>query len=148
MPWLFVIIPEVWSILVLFAYLVTKSCPVLCDPMDCSMQGFSVHGVFQVRTLKWVVISSWGLPNPVIEQVSSAVASRFISTEPHGNPWFCLAAIIYWYWGFRILTVFLWSDSCRVWESWFVGLSKSRVDIVSHSILTFFARMERSRFNP
>ena len=28
----------------------------LCDPMDCSLQGSSVHGIFQARILEWVVI--------------------------------------------------------------------------------------------
>ena len=36
---------------------VTQSCPTLCDPMDCSLPGFSVHGILQVRTLEWVNIS-------------------------------------------------------------------------------------------
>ena len=34
-----------------------QSCPTLCDPMDCSLPGFSVHGILQVRTLEWVNIS-------------------------------------------------------------------------------------------
>ena len=34
----------------------TQSCPILCDPMDFSLPGSSVHGIFQVRTLEWVVI--------------------------------------------------------------------------------------------
>ena len=29
----------------------------LCDPMDCSPPGFSVHGIFQARILEWVTIS-------------------------------------------------------------------------------------------
>ena len=29
----------------------------LCDPMDCSLLGFSVHGILQARTLEWVAIS-------------------------------------------------------------------------------------------
>ena len=36
---------------------VTQSCLTLSNPMDCSPQGSSVHGVFQARTLKWVAIS-------------------------------------------------------------------------------------------
>ena len=36
---------------------VAESCPTLCDPMDCSLPGFSVHGIFQARVLKWVAIS-------------------------------------------------------------------------------------------
>ena len=30
----------------------------LCDPVDCSLPGFSVHGIFQARILEWVAISS------------------------------------------------------------------------------------------
>ena len=36
---------------------VAQSCPTLCDPMDSSLPGFSVHGIFQARVLEWVVIS-------------------------------------------------------------------------------------------
>ena len=37
--------------------LVAKSCPTLCDPMDCSQSGSSVHGILQARTLERVAIS-------------------------------------------------------------------------------------------
>ena len=37
--------------------LVTQSCPILCDPVDCSPPGSSVHGIFQARILEWVTIS-------------------------------------------------------------------------------------------
>ena len=36
---------------------VTQSCPTLRDPMDCSLPGFSVHGIFQARVLKWGAIA-------------------------------------------------------------------------------------------
>ena len=39
---------------------VTQSCPTLCDPMDCSPPGSSVHEIFQARILEWVAISSSG----------------------------------------------------------------------------------------
>ena len=32
---------------------VTQSCPTLHDPMDCSLPGSSVHGIFQARVLEW-----------------------------------------------------------------------------------------------
>ena len=35
-----------------------QSCLILCDPMDCSPPGSSVHGVLQVRILEWFAISS------------------------------------------------------------------------------------------
>ena len=34
-----------------------QSCLTLCDPMDCSLPGFSVHGIFQARVLEWVSIA-------------------------------------------------------------------------------------------
>ena len=37
---------------------VTQPCLTLCDPMDCSPPGSSVHGVFQARILEWVAIPS------------------------------------------------------------------------------------------
>ena len=36
---------------------VTQSCPTLSDPMDCSLPGSSVHGIFQARVLEWVAIA-------------------------------------------------------------------------------------------
>ena len=36
---------------------VAQSCPTLCNPMDCSLPGSSVHGIFQARVLEWVAIS-------------------------------------------------------------------------------------------
>ena len=53
--------------------LVNQSCPTLCDPMDCSPPGSSVHEIFQARILEWVDISfsrrssqprdrTWGSP--------------------------------------------------------------------------------------
>ena len=36
---------------------VAQSCPTLCDPIDCSLPGSSIHGIFQARILEWVAIS-------------------------------------------------------------------------------------------
>ena len=36
---------------------VAQSCPTLRDPMDCSLLGSSVHGIFQARVLKWGAIA-------------------------------------------------------------------------------------------
>ena len=33
------------------------SCPTLCDPMDYSLRGSSIHGIFQARVLEWIAIS-------------------------------------------------------------------------------------------
>ena len=36
---------------------VAQSCPTLNDPMDCSLPGSSVHGIFQARVLEWGAIA-------------------------------------------------------------------------------------------
>ena len=36
---------------------VAQSCPTLGDPMDCSLPGSSVHGIFQARVLEWGAIA-------------------------------------------------------------------------------------------
>ena len=48
-----------------------QSCPALCNPMDYSPLGSSVHGILQARMLERVAMSSSrGLPDPGIESVS------------------------------------------------------------------------------
>ena len=36
---------------------VAQSCPTLCNPIDCSLSGSSIHGIFQARVLEWVAIA-------------------------------------------------------------------------------------------
>ena len=36
---------------------VAQLCPTLRDPMDCSLPGSSIHGIFQARVLEWVAIA-------------------------------------------------------------------------------------------
>ena len=43
--------------LLLLASKSLQLCPTLCDPMDCSLSGSSVHGIFQARVLEWIAIS-------------------------------------------------------------------------------------------
>ena len=54
-----------------------QSCPTLCDPMDCSIPGSSVHGIFQARVLEWVAISfSRGSSRPRDRTRVSCIAGR------------------------------------------------------------------------
>ena len=58
--------------------LVTQSC--LCDPMDCSPPGSSVHGIYQAGILEWVIISfSRGSSWPRDRTQVSHIADRFVS---------------------------------------------------------------------
>ena len=56
---------------------VAQSCPIVCDPMDCSLPGSSVHEILQARLLEWVAISfSRGSSQPRDWIQVSHIASR------------------------------------------------------------------------
>ena len=56
---------------------VAQSCPTLCDPMDRSPSGSSVHGILQARILEWVAISfSRGSSQPRDRAWVSCIAGR------------------------------------------------------------------------
>ena len=64
--------------------LVSQSCPTLCDPMDYSPSGSSIHGILQARILEWVAIffPRGGLPNSGIEPRSPALQADSLPSEP------------------------------------------------------------------
>ena len=67
-----------------------QSCPILCDPMDCSLTGSSVHGILQVRILEWVSTpSSRGFSWPrdwACVLCGSCIVGIFFTAEPPGKP--------------------------------------------------------------
>jgi len=64
-----------------------QSCPVLSDPMDCSLPSSSVHGILQERILEWVAMpSSRGSSQPRNQTRISCIAGRFFTSEPPGKP--------------------------------------------------------------
>ena len=66
--------------------LVTQSSLTLFDPMDCSLPGSSVDGIFQARMLEWAAFPSPGdLPNPGIEPRSPALEADSLPSEPPGK---------------------------------------------------------------
>ena len=67
-----------------------KSCLTICDPMDCSPPGSSVHGIFQARLLEWVAISSSRRSSQPREWTCiswvSCITGKFFSTESPRKP--------------------------------------------------------------
>ena len=66
----------------------TQSCPTLCNPMDYSPPGSSVHGIFQTGKLEWVAIfysraSSWPRNRTRVSRVF--IAGGFFTTVPPGK---------------------------------------------------------------
>ena len=67
--------------------LVIQSCPTLCDPMDCSPPGSSVHGVPQPRILEWVaMLSSRGSSQSRVRTQVSHIAGIFRRLSHQGSP--------------------------------------------------------------
>ena len=57
-------------------------CLTLCNPINYSLPGSSVHGIIQARILEWVAIYPLGdLPDPGIETPFPALAGGFFTTD-------------------------------------------------------------------
>ena len=77
-----------------------KSCLTLCDPVDCSLPGSSVHEIFQTRVLEWVAIFfSRGSSKPRDRTRISCTAGRcftiWATREP--NIYVCVCVCVYIY---------------------------------------------------
>ena len=67
----------------------------LCDPMDCSPPGYSVHGTLQARTLEWVSLpSSRRSPDPGMELVSPALVGRLFTSNTTWEVLSCLISTV------------------------------------------------------
>ena len=65
---------------------VARLCPTLCDPMDCSPPGSSVHRILQARILEWVAMPSpRGSSQPRDEPRSPELQADSLLSEP-GKP--------------------------------------------------------------
>ena len=70
-----------------------QSCLTLCDPMNCSLPGFSGHGILQARILEWVAISyskrsSWPRDQTCVSCVSCIAGTFFTHWATWGGPFF------------------------------------------------------------
>ena len=65
---------------------VIQSCLTLCDPVNCSLPGFSVQGILQARLLEWVAISfSRGSSPPRDQPRYPALQADALPSEPPGK---------------------------------------------------------------
>ena len=63
---------------------VAQLCSTLSDPMDCSLQGSSVHGIFQARVLEWGAIAFSKMKN-TLEEISSKLNDTKKQTSELGE---------------------------------------------------------------
>ena len=72
--------------------LVAQPCPALCNLMDCSLSGYSVHGALQARILEWIALpSSRGSSQPRDRTCVPCVSLFFTTSaawEAPFNPYF------------------------------------------------------------
>ena len=78
---------------------VSQSCPTLCNPVDCSPPGSSIHGIPQAKILELPFPSPGDLPNPGIEPGSPALQADALTSKPPGKPLQCYSYVQYYYWG-------------------------------------------------
>ena len=77
---------------------VAQSCQTLCNPMDCSLSGSSVYGIFQARVLEWIAISfSRGSSQPRNRIWFPAFQADALASEPPGNASFILRTLLMHY---------------------------------------------------
>ena len=65
-----------WSYCSCCCCLLVKS--YLCNPVDCSQPGFSIHGIFQARILEWAAVSFSREPSPPRDQTCVSCIDRWI----------------------------------------------------------------------
>ena len=55
--WVYISLTSLWRKVKESGNKIAQLCPTLCDPMDCSLLGSPIHGIFWARVLEWVAIS-------------------------------------------------------------------------------------------
>ena len=60
---------------------VTQSCPTLSDPMDCSLPGSSIHGIFQARVLEWGTIAFSEYNTTICKKVSTTGHPAYLTGQ-------------------------------------------------------------------
>ena len=76
---------------------VIQSCLTLCNPIDCSSPGSSVHRILQQEYCTgFPFLSPGDLPNPGSELGAPALQADSLPFEPSGKPWVSWAACIFW----------------------------------------------------
>ena len=93
---------------------VTQSYLTLCDPMDCSPPGSSIHGILQARILEWVAISFSKSVSPINslnfpENISFLYSQSHRLIQAFDNPW-DVEILIQW----RDMAIFLSSFFLRI----------------------------------
>ena len=123
----------------------------LCDPMDCSLPGSSVHGILQARVLEWVAISfSRGSSQPGDQTRVSHIAGRrftlWATREAHcmDMPHFIYLCISWWTFGSspyldcyrQFHTIFLWIHIYSIYI-WLTPKNKDNLPLYFKNVIMY-----------
>ena len=109
---------------------VAQSCPTLSDPMDCSLPGSSIHGIFQARVLEWgaIAFSVYCLYYRIFffhkrnfQNYKSICMYQSSLTPKASEKWYSVCSFHY----FWFLMMETYNEMCREWFlcwSWLVSL--------------------------
>ena len=114
---------------------IAQLCPTLCDPVDCSLPGSSVNGIFQARVLEWVAIAFPRGSSPPRDrtQVSRIVGRRFTVWATREAPCYGKVALyleLTCVWNLVILLMGRWYTFLNI------NLPLCRMESSSHWIIT------------
>ena len=94
---------------------VAQLCPTFCDPVDCSLSGSSVHGIFQARVLEWIAISfSRGSARPRNRTRVSWIAGRRFTVLATREALKLYTYIIYMY-NIHTICIYVWASPVAQW---------------------------------
>ena len=102
---------------------VAQSCPTLSDPMDCSLPGSSIHGIFQARVLEWGATA-----------FSDAYTTTCLFMYPSVNPWVAFSNWLLW---IRLLWTWTHKYLTRPCFSYFECILE--VKFLEHRVIVFLS---------
>ena len=110
--------------------LIAQLCLTLCDPMDCRLPGYSVHGILRARILEWVATSfSRGSSKPRDWTQVACIAGGCFNICATREAWYLN---MYWYFRFRFhiservfSELLFYCDKIYIWLCWILQHSES-----------------------
>ena len=137
-----------WFIRVLYIFrvftltvLVTQSCLSLCDPVECSPPGSSVHGILQARILEWVAIPfSRGSAQPRDQIWVSCTAVRFFTVELPVSSHLVVALLFCWWFPLLHESFSVWYSPICLFLLWFPSPEETdlKKNIATTNVNVFF----------
>ena len=117
---------------------VTQSGPTVCDSMDCSQRGSSVHGLLQARILEWVAIAFCrGSSQPRDITWVSCLVGGFFTTQPPEKPM----------WHIRVISRLLFNVTWNMPLAWALWRRDGGIRQIQYQGLTYLKELDNKALN-